>query len=215
MLPVGSVVMLVDPVNKVRMHSRLIGWDEGDCMMLEQPIRGGSGVQLPKDLAVVGRGMYEGRVWGFKANVLFQTVQPFRILFLSYPAQIEEVSLRKSERIQTSVDVILSARKHVYEELKDSKDASRGVIKNISTGGCNISCPFRFEVNMPVFISGELPTGKVMENLMGFVRNVTRDQSNNFYGIQFEERSGSLDTLREFIALALKIVSRDNSDNYQ
>lgn len=94
-LPVGSMIMLVDPVNKLRMQSRLIGWDEGGCLMLEQPTRGGSAVQLTKDLHLVGRGMYEGRVWGFKSNVLFQTVQPFRILFLVYPDQIEEISLRK------------------------------------------------------------------------------------------------------------------------
>lgn len=46
MLPVGSMIMLVDPVNKLQMQSRLIGWDDGGCMMLEQPTRGGSAVQL-------------------------------------------------------------------------------------------------------------------------------------------------------------------------
>jgi hypothetical protein len=29
------MIMLVDPVNKLRMQSRLIGWDEGGCLMLE------------------------------------------------------------------------------------------------------------------------------------------------------------------------------------
>ena len=213
MLPVGAVILLVDPVNKVRMQSRLIGWDEGGCLMIEQPVRGGSGVQLNKDLAVVGRGMDDGRVVGFKSTVLFQAVQPFRILFLSYPEQIEEISLRKSERINATVDVLLSARKHPYEELKANKDAPRGTIKNISIGGCSISCPFRFEVNMPIFISGELPNGKTLDNVMGFVKNVTRDQSANLYGIQFEERGGSTDGLTEFVMLAAKIVGGDSQNH--
>ena len=205
--------MLVDPVNKVRMQSRLIGWDEGGCMMIEQPVRGGSGVQLNKDLAVVGRGMYDGKVIGFKSTVLFQAVQPFRILFLSYPDQIEEISLRKSERINATVDVLLSARKHSLKELKADKDAPRGKIKNISIGGCSISCPFRFEVNMPIFISGELPNGKTLDNVMGFVKNVTRDQNANLYGVQFEERAGSLEGLKEFVMLAAKIVGRDSQNH--
>jgi len=68
-LPVGSLILLVDPINKLRMKSRLIGWDEGACLMLEQPTRGGSSVQRTK-ISLIGRGMYEGRVWGFKSNVL-------------------------------------------------------------------------------------------------------------------------------------------------
>lgn len=205
--------MLVDPVNKVRMQSRLIGWDEGGCMMIEQPVRGGSGVQLNKDLAVVGRGMHDGKVIGFKSTVLFQAVQPFRILFLSYPDQIEEISLRKTERINATIDVLLSARKHSYEELKAKEDSPKGVIKNISFGGCSISCPFRFEVNMPIFISCELPNGQTVDNVMGFVKNVTRDQNENIYGIQFEERAGSMDGLKEFVMLASKIIGGDSQNH--
>lgn len=213
MLPVGSLILLVDPINKLRMQSRLIGWDEGDCLMLEQPTRGGSSVQLTKDLSLVGRGMYEGRVWGFKSNVLLQTVQPFRILFLTYPEQIEEMSLRKTMRIQVNLDVFLSARKHDFQELRNKKDVSKGIIKNISNTGFSISCPFRFDVDMPIFISCELPNGKIVENVMGFVRNVTRGQNENIYGVQLDERSGSLEGLREFVLLAMKIVSKGDLEN--
>jgi hypothetical protein len=152
--------------------------------------------------------MYEGRVWGFKSNVLLQMVQPFRILFLAYPEQIEELSLRKTERIQVNLDVFLSARKHDSQELSSKNDASKGIVINISNIGCSISCPFWLEVDMPIFISCELPNGMTVENAMGFLRNVTRDQNENVYGVQFVERSGSLEGLREFVMLAVKIVSR-------
>ena len=214
LLPVGSVILLVDPVNKLWMQSRLIGWEEGGCLMVEQPTRGGSAVQLTKDLTLVGRGMYEGRVWGFKSNVLFQTVQPFRILFLAYPKQIEEVSLRKNERISISLEVFLSARRHDFEAIKKDKGAPKGIVKNISVAGCSISCPFRFESNMPVFISGDLPNGKSMDNVLGFIRNVTRSQNENIYGIHFEEKNSDLEGLREFVALAAKIVFRGDAENH-
>ena len=213
MLPVGSEIQLVDPESKVRMQSRLIGWGENECLMLEQPRRGDNAVQLAKGATVVGRGLYEGQIWGFRSTVLFQALQPFRILFLSYPEEIEELSLRKSPRIHTKLEVVLTVRKHEFEKLKDDPNAPRGVIKNISMDGCSISCPFRIEVDMPVFISGELPNGKVMENILGFVRNVSQDHKENIYGIQFEPKLALLEELKEFISLATKIVTKTGSDS--
>lgn len=208
MLPVGTVIQLVDPVNKVRLNSRLLGWDPNNCLLVEQPTRGGQSVQLPKNLPVVGRGMDEGKVWGFQSTVLFQTLQPFRVLYLAYPKKIEEVTLRQSERLNTRIRVLTTPRKHNFAEQRKDANASWGVIKNLSLGGCSLSCPFRFEVNMPVFMSFELPDGNVAENILGFVRNVTREQNENLYGVQFDNRCGRLDSVASFIKLAARLVSR-------
>lgn len=204
----GTVIQLVDPVNKVRLNSRLVGWDPNQCLLVEQPTRGGQSVQLPKNLPVVGRGMHEGKVWGFQSTVLFQTLQPFRILYLAYPKKIEEVTLRKSERVQTKIRVLLTPRKHNFAEMRNDENASWGFIRNMSLGGCSLGCPFRFEVNMPVFLSFELPDGNVAENIMGFIRNVSREQNENVYGVQFDNRCGQLDTVNSFTRLAAKLVSK-------
>ncbi len=113
-----------------------------------------------------------------------------------------------------NLEVFVSARKHDYAEVMNNKSSPKGPIKNISSGGCSISSPFRFEINMPVFISGELPNGKVLDNVMGFVRNVTRDQNENMYGIQLDERCGPLEGLREFVILASKIVSKGDANSH-
>lgn len=176
--------------------------------MLSQPMRGDDAVQLAKGATIIGRGLHEGQVLGFRSIVLFQAFQPFRILFVSYPDQIEELSLRKSARIQTKIDVIMTVRKHEFEDVKENPTAPRGVVNNISMDGCSVSCPFRIEVDMPVFISGELPNGKVIENVMGFVRNAARDHNENIYGIQFEPKYNNLEVLNEFINLATKIVTK-------
>ncbi|OGL61268.1 MAG: hypothetical protein A3J27_03480 [Candidatus Tectomicrobia bacterium RIFCSPLOWO2_12_FULL_69_37] len=208
MLPVGTIIQLVDPVNKVRLNSRLVGWDADHCLLVEQPTRGGQSVQLPKNLPVVGRGMHEGKVWGFQSTVLFQTLQPFRVLYLAYPKKIEEVTLRQSERLSTKIRVLITPRKNNFAEQRKDENASWGVIKNLSLGGCNLSCPFRFEVGMPVFMSFELPDGSVSENIMGFVRNVTREQNENLYGVQYDNRCGRLDGVASFIKLAARLVSK-------
>lgn len=208
MLPVGTPIQLVDPVNKVRLNSRLVGWDPDHCLLVEQPTRAGQSVQLPRNLPVVGRGMHEGKVWGFQSTVLFQTLQPFRVLYLAYPKKIEEVTLRQSERLTTKIRVLITPRKHDFAEQKKAESASWGLIKNLSLGGCSLSCPFRFEVNMPVFMSFELPDGTTAENVMGFVRNVMREQNENLYGVQFDNRCGKLDNVASFIKLASRLVSK-------
>lgn len=209
-MPIGTVILLTDPEKKVRMHTRLLGWREGESILLEQPVRNGQGVRLNPNTVLIGRGVHEGRVWGFRSMVTHQAFQPFRILFIKFPDHMEEVALRKAERFHMKIESIISSRKMDYEKLKKDPTAARCEIRNFSSGGCNISSSYRFEINMPVFLSFELPTGgKVVANLMGYVRSVVRDQTENVYGIEFDERSPSLAEFHAFVDMAINI--RENA----
>ena len=213
MLPVGALIQLQDAVNKVRLVSRVIGWSKNECLMLEQPSRGGQAVQLPQGVVIVGRGMHEGRVWGFKSKIMFQTLQPFRILFLAFPNEIEEISLRKSERVLSKISTVISTRKYDYANIKDHPETPHGIIRNLSVGGCSVACPYKFELNMPLFFSFELPNGEVIENLMGFIRSDTREHKENIYGVQFDERSEMYSNVIEYVKMAAMLVlSTDTID---
>ncbi|MDA1001523.1 MAG: flagellar brake protein [bacterium] len=206
MLPIGTVIQLSDPERKVRMHTRLLGWREGESILLEQPVRNGQGVRLNPNTPLIGRGVHEGRVWGFRSVVTHQSFQPFRILFIKFPEQMEEVALRKAERFHMKIDSIISSRKMDYANLKKDATAPHCEIRNFSSGGCNFSSSYRFEINMPVFLSFELPTGgKSVENLMGYVRSVVRDQGENVYGVEFDARSPSIAEFHEFVNMAINI----------
>ncbi len=209
MLPVGSAVKLEDAAGKIKLSSRVIGWSENECLMLEQPTHGKDAVRFPKNLNLVCRGIHEGGIWGFKANVLFQTMQPYRILFLTFPKEVEKLTLRTTERIQSKIPTIVTLRKHDYDRFKDDLRAPRGVIRNISTGGCKIACPYIFEMNMPLFFSFEVPTGKLIRDILGFIRSRTSGPSENTYGVQFEKLSESLSDMIAYAKIASRIVSNN------
>ncbi|MFC1491932.1 flagellar brake protein [Nitrospinota bacterium] len=207
MLPVGTTIQLVDSSRNVKMQSRIIGWEPDQCVMVDQPIRGSDSVQLQRASPVVVRGIHEGRIMGFESSVLAQVINPFRVLFLSFPEQLEEYNFRKHQRVNAEVEAFATRRTHDPVALSRSGWTPRGTIRDISPGGCEFSFHFRLEKDMPIFISCELPDGSVAENVMGFVRSVRRDLKGNTYGIQFDDRSGSLDGISKFVEMSLKILS--------
>ena len=66
---------------------------------------------------------------------------------------------------------------------------------------------------MPIFISCSLPDGSKAENVLGFVRNVRRNADGNSYGVEFDDRSGSLDGISRFVEMSLKILSRQAAES--
>ncbi len=200
---------MVDGSRNIKMQSRIVGWESEQCVIVEQPVHGSDSVQLQKGTSVVVRGIHEGQILGFQATVITQVINPFRMLFLSCPEKVEEQNFREHKRINTEVEVFGTRRKHDLESLGQSDKAPRGAIRDLSLGGCEFSFHFRLEKDMPIFISCDLPDGSKAENVMGYVRSVRRDSRGNVYGIQFDDRSGSLDGIAKFVELSLNVLSKE------
>ncbi len=211
LLPVNTAIQLVDSARNVKTQSSILGWEPGRCVMVAQPVRGSNAVQLQRGATVVVRGIHDGCILGFEAAVLAQVINPFRVLFLSYPDKLEEQNFREHARVGTEVEAFGTRRMHDLGELSQSARAPRGSIRDLSVGGCEFSFHFRLEKDMPIFISCELPDGGQAENVMGFVRSVRRDAKGNVYGIQFDDRSGSLDGIAKFVELSLKVLQKDQA----
>ena len=207
LFPVNTVVQMVDRSRNVKIQSRIVGWESEHCVIVDRPVHGSDSVQLQKGTAVVVRGIHEGLILGFQAAVIAQIINPFRLLFLTYPKQVEEQNFREHKRVNTEVEAFGIRRKHDLETMSRSEKAPRGSIRDIIRGGCEFSFHFRLEEGMPIFISCDLPDGSKAENVMGHVRSVRRDASGNVYGVQFDDRSGSLDGISKFVELSLNVLS--------
>lgn len=133
-------------------------------------------------------------------------MQPYRSLLLTFPKDVEKLSLRTTERIQSRIPTIVTLRKHDYDRFKDDPRAPRAVIRNISTGGCKIACPYIFEMRIPLFFSFEVPAGNLIRNILGFIRNKTSGIKENTYGVQFEKLSESLSDMISCANMATRIV---------
>lgn len=208
LLPVITAIQLIDSSRNIKTQSSILGWESGRCVMVAQPVHGADSVQFQRGATVVVRGIHEGCILGFEVAVLAQVINPFRVLFLSYPERLEEQNFRQHTRVGTEVEAFGTRRMHDLGKLSQSARAPRGPIRDISLGGCEFSFHFRLEKDMPIFISCDLPDGSQAENILCFVRSVRRDAKGNVYGIQFDDRSGSLEGISKFIDLSLKILQK-------
>ena len=100
---------MIDPARKVKMQSRVIGWETDEYVIVEQPVHGTDSVQLKKETTIIIRGIHGGEILGFQSSVIGQTINPFRMVFLSYPSKLEKHDFRK-DRIKLLVASDVAAR---------------------------------------------------------------------------------------------------------
>jgi len=81
---------------------------------------------LQADDPIILRYVFHGNVWGFKTSIIKSFTNPFRLLFIDYPNQIERHGLRSCER----ADVVIQAQYSIMGKLLNA------VIKDLSCSGC-------------------------------------------------------------------------------
>jgi len=106
--------------------STLVGMDRGQYLICTTPRIPGIWVAVNGHEEAVIRYLYRGVVYGFKSRLLNLIDEPFRLLFLSYPENIETVNLRQHQRIPCLVPATAKKDDAVYN----------GVLLDLSLTGC-------------------------------------------------------------------------------
>jgi len=206
--PVGANIQIIGYLDKRKLNSRVIGWSDGEFVVIEHPVVQGELAMLPKDAAVVCRGTVEGRTYAFKSHVLHVMVQPFNYLFLRYPRDIQEVTARQGlwVDIEAKAGMVLSPSDAPIPPagLKEME----GLVHNISTGGCVVSLPK--EANLKavacVFLSFELPNGTSVKYLKGSVPSDLPLDGDGVVELHFDEGDPNASPVFDFLLLASKIL---------
>ena len=153
-----------------RLKTKLIGFDEGKYLIVSAPattvrdygdiIREGAGC--------IVRTLVEGEAGqciAFRSNIELIPLRPKGLLFISFPQQIESISLRKESRVSTQLPVTFVHRdENNPDALFDAKTEVSGYIKDISSGGCRISAEWPQHHStiqlVPVYIKVTLANGE-------------------------------------------------------
>jgi len=214
LLPVGSSIQLIGYLDKRKLSSRIIGWSEGEFVVIEHPVVQGELALLPKDAAVVCRGMVDGRTYAFKSHVVHVMTQPFNYLFLGYPNEIQEISARKGLRValDVSVNVVLSSRDSTAPP--PGVGSLTGIIRDLTNSGCTVAFPKEKEIDLKAvacaFLTFELPNGISVKDLKATVdpeAPVVEGESS--LELQFNETDPKASAVFDFLLLANKILSQD------
>jgi hypothetical protein len=214
-IPVGESIQLIGYLDKRRLNSRILGWLEGEYIVVSFPASNNEGeeVNLPKDAAVVCRGMIDGRMHGFKTHVLHSMTQPFEYLFLDYPSDMEDLSGNKGFRL----DIEIPATAIPVENDAEAPGASaKGIdvtIQNMSVSGAIVRWPENLELEIfdTVFLSFQLPDGNSVENLKAAVRKDIMLQDDSSFGVEFNDEDSEFGPVFDFLLLANKIISQSEA----
>ena len=116
------------------LRSRLVGIDEDEYLILKNPPGVHSGAfRSHEDGGVVVRFIASGKAYGFNTHILGTEERPANLLFLAYPKDVVERSIRSSDRISGFIPVEIQIKDHFV----------MGYMKNVSHSGC--ACAINLE----------------------------------------------------------------------
>lgn len=169
--------------------SSILGWKQGSWLICEWPFHLGTPVPCGPGSGVLLRYIYQGKMIGYRSEVLTTQIQPFPFLFLTYPSSLDEVALRKHSRMQASEPILL---RHANDGLPVSASGTLthigGLLTDLSIAGCAILLqrPVQeFLPGMVLRVEFEIVgTGRV-GNLACLIRNVSMQGSDTLLGVEF------------------------------
>lgn len=216
MIPVGESVQIIGYLDKRSLHSRVLGWVEGEYLVVSFPTSsngGGEEVNFPKDAALMCRGMIDGKMHGFKTHVLHSVSQPAKYLFLLYPNQMEDMSGQKGFRLDIDIPATAVLASEGVAVPPESGEEYSVTIRNLSAGSAIIRMPEKgrwndFEV---VFLTFSLPDGTSVERLRANIQKDIAFQDPASFGVEFKMEEPEFEPVFDFLLLANKIISQSGS----
>lgn len=178
-----------------RMRGTLLGRVTDDRMLL---------CGLPPAVLKVGdrvivRMVQSGKAWGFESVVREMVSEPALLYFLDIPAAVETLSLRKAERLAVFIPADVRSRDG------DGADVLmlKGVMLDISAGGCRLYTKRRVPANAPVNVSFALPGDRQLLTLSGVVLDTFVQRSLFGQRVRFHHTEKNLEDLaaiRQWVA---------------
>ncbi|HEX6999932.1 MAG TPA: flagellar brake protein [Gammaproteobacteria bacterium] len=131
----GQRISVETPRHTEKLWTHMIGFKPGAYLVLEKPAGADSpdGKRTLKDGdSLVIRFMKDGSIFGFRTPVLGSASLPYKLLFVAYPVEVAQHSLRSSPRVQCSLpcDGCVGDRPFV-----------RAFIRDLSATGCQLRIP--------------------------------------------------------------------------
>lgn len=192
-LGVGGVLnlQLSHRHNGQRWNARLIGFLEGESVLVTTPRNGGAPVPFYMDDELTVRYLAGREIHGFTTWIQKVATQPYPYLHLAFPKAIERVTIRQEERVPMD----LPAK---YQCLKQRDVAGDGHLLDLSAAGALLKAPNglgevgdELELQFDVSFAGS----QTHIEVGAIIRNIKADEGRDaddevkLYGLQFRDLS--------------------------
>lgn len=174
-----------------RWNARLIGFLEGESIVVTTPRNSGAPVPFYNDDEVTVRYLAGREIHGFSTWVRKVATQPYPYLHLAFPKAIERVTIRQEERVPMDLPV-------KYQSLKQRDVAGDGRLLDLSAAGALLKgqeglgdVGEELELRFDVSFAGS----ETHIEVGAIIRNIKPDEGRNadddarLYGLQFRDLS--------------------------
>jgi c-di-GMP-binding flagellar brake protein YcgR len=162
-------------------HSRLIGIDPGQFLIVKTPTIAEIATQLYEKNHVVVRYFSSGWVHAFRCTLLSLIKEPARLAILSYPESIEKINIRKHDRVDCNIPAVALIQGENYG----------GVVKNISAGGLAMEIDKKIDEALPPVSIHDVISLTIYRDggqttaFKTIVRNIKMDRTVMLIGMEF------------------------------
>lgn len=139
---------------------------------------------IDKDTTLIVRYLFSGSLYGFRVKTLGSIINPFKLIFLSYPEEIETHNLREAERISCFIPATTQfAGQKIH-----------GVITDLSTGGTKFTINTeamelhkKISLDDTISLSFPLLGMEGNQNCKGQIKRIDGDIDQLSIGVQFQD----------------------------
>lgn len=191
-IQVGETLQLQprDGEDSRRLQVKLIGYVRGASLLVTTPTIGGKTMFMREGQPFVVRMLAGKRIVGFTSTILRTCTRPFPYLHMAYPEQVEQITVRKAERVRVK---LFASLKNANPDYQFEKPRS-GTIIDISTTGALMVA------GEPLGVSGDevvvrcalkIGGNEKLLSLPGVMRNIHVGQSEEhgsgsyYHGLEF------------------------------
>lgn len=181
-IPTGALCQL--EVNRARYRSTIRGLNADKYIIMDTPQGTRGPLVIPSDSVFVVRFISRGVVYGFETALMKAYTKPVALWVTSYPDNIESVSLRKSQRINTLL----------IGDLEAPGGAYHGALVDLSRGGGLFSTSPTDAGQLPEngakgYINLGLPSGEKIEKLAVDIRSCHEKEGKVLLGLSFSREA--------------------------
>jgi c-di-GMP-binding flagellar brake protein YcgR len=168
-------------LEKIRCASFFRGCKEYHYILIDHPVHNGLPVLLENNKPCVVRFIYEGNVFGFSGHIISAIRQPFPLVFLTYPHQLESLNLRTNPRYPVRIEAT-----YTYQTPEGSAPGiGTGLIVNISEGGCLLEVEDSIDPGNRLTLSFTIPPQETVQELEVEVKRVKKGGEHAHLGLTF------------------------------
>jgi len=192
-LNIGITFRLQIEERRRRISCELIGIDEGKYLIVKMPplhtMENVSNL-MAKGTEIAVKYMYKGTMFGFKSQVIELIHNPFKLVFMKYPEEIESLDFRGNERVVCFLPANVKIAENIIE----------GGITDISRAGCLfvIEAPEHEDRINLLELNNEIKIGFYLPGIAGELcidskqRSVKKDDDGTSLGVEFVNMDSSV-----------------------